>query len=51
MCWHRWSQWVDRRESGACLIQERRCTKCNKAKRRMVDPDPLYDFDDEESPL
>ena len=39
MCWHNWSKWeetnrgdilIDGHKVGECIIQERKCEKCNK---------------------
>lgn len=39
MCWHRWTKWKDVGQSsnGGVIIQEKRCEKCNKARRRKTD--------------
>lgn len=39
MCWHKWTKWRDVRQTNdGDLIQEKRCTKCNMAKRRSESP-------------
>lgn len=39
-CKHEWTKWVDLKEGRVdgwpVLLQERRCVRCNKAKRRVV---------------
>jgi hypothetical protein len=44
-CWHDWTAWTDvRTDSTGTLLQERRCTTCNKAKRRE---ETTWLFDDD----
>lgn len=47
---HKWTPWQDVQTVAAAVLQERRCTKCNKAKRRIENPAPLLDDDDWEMP-